>query len=222
MKKNVILKQLISEMHEFFETNGFSYNGKIQGFIRYDQSSKLYFIIDFLVMDYNKRIEDSKYIELFVNISHHDISSKLKELFNLKANPPIQYFKLFGNLFSDIYLNKESDKYISRNNHNYFKLIIESETDIKIVVNKITHISSEEIFPFFIKFNNLENIYNKLNQIIEEEVSVTNSNKFRLLSLLSLSKIIFGKTDPDLKIYVFKYFSDREDNISLDVAKLLC
>ncbi len=130
----------------------------------------------------------SKYIELFVNIYRRKYITTI--IGNFKSEvflDSIFYFKLAGNMLSDIVLNPDIYSYTNRNNHNYFKLTFVKVR--RIFVDKplkILSIIKEYAIPFFEKLSSLEKIKNALDQSYGQCLAIHNANNERLLALAAL------------------------------------
>ena len=196
-------KQLLKAIREYLDPTmakyGYKFNSKLGSYLRIDGITELYFEISLSFMDYVSYVsgKKTKYLEIYTNVYHKNISQLLLEHSSRKFLGSLYYFKLIGNLLSDIVLNKDNSEYTSRSNHNYFKIIFESDDEINSYADKILQIIELEAIPFFCKVDTLEKIKDILDTNYSFDCVYHNIFTERLLVLAVL---LYKLNDPEKEI----------------------
>lgn len=191
MGKKDIIKLLRSKLDVELKALGFAYKSKEASYVKLDKETQLYFEISLHFLDYvdYESASDSKYVELYVNVYHQEVSNILLETSTRNFLSSIFYFKIVGNLLADIMLNPTIADYTKRNTFNYFKLNFPGgkESDVADAVSsKMLDIINQQVIPFFDTVNTLEKIKHNLDQNYENTLSIHNVNNERLLALAVL------------------------------------
>lgn len=191
MNKKEIIKLLRSKVDKELKALGFAYRSKEESYVKQDKETQLFFEISLLLLDYADYESGAigKYVELYVNVYHKEVSEILLETSTRSFLGSMFYFKIVGNLLADITLNPNIADYIKRNNFNYFKLNFPpgKESDVSDdISSKMLSVVHQHIIPFFNTVNTLEKIRNMLDQSYEATLSVHNVNNERLLALVVL------------------------------------
>jgi hypothetical protein len=191
MSKKDIIKSLRSKLDIELRALGFAYKSKEESYVKLDKETQLYFEISLLFLDYGdyEYASDGKYVELYVNVYHKEISNILLDTSTRNFLGSIFYFKIVGNLLADIILNPTIADYTKRNNFNYFKFNFPAGKEAEVsdaVSSKMLSVINQQVIPFFDTVNTLEKIMYHLDQNYEGGLSIHNVNNERLLALAVL------------------------------------
>ncbi len=196
MKEKEIVKEICKQLNGKMEKLGYEFNKRWGSYRKFDPHEQLYFEIAFLFLDSvdigtNSK---SKYLEIFLDIYHIPTSKLLFETMTRGKNlDSFFYFKIVGNMLSDIVMNPDWCNYTNRNNHNYFKLEFVTENDIICRSNEILDLVHKYSIPFFEKLNSAEKIKEALDCCYDKGIVLHNVNNERLFALVSL---LFHFNDP--------------------------
>lgn len=191
MNRKDIIKLLRQKLDVELQSLGFAYKSKEESYVRLNKETQLYFEISLHLLDYGDYESASvgKYVELYVNVYHKEISNILLDTSKRSFLDSMFYFKIVGNLLADIILNPHISDYTKRNNSNYFKLNFPPQKELEVsdaISLKMLSIIHQHVIPFFDTVNTLEKITNKLDQSYEHTLSIHNVNNERLLALVVL------------------------------------
>lgn len=230
-------KEILSFIHltldQDLAVKGFKFDKKRSAYLKFDEHSDLYFEISLLCMDIVVAGTNykSKYLEIFANIYNKEISTKIwKSTTRGNHLNSYFYFKIVGNMFSDILLNPRWCEYNKRNNHNYFKLEYVSPTDLEIKTIELRKILFANVIPFFEELDNIDKIRIAIDCSYKNGISIHNVNTERLFALIVLLK---KANDTNLRSKIFDiktYFKEVNNTqalteldqllVSLDIPKM--
>jgi hypothetical protein len=197
MRKKEILNAIRSETDEFLETLGFSYHISKEEYVRHDKVNNLHQCISFLFFN-NATVKHpmGKYLELYLWVYSHEISSIMYECSEIKEYVGRKFFfPILGNMLPDIVLNPDFDTYTFKSNHNYFKLTFESEEDLVTKPLAIVSLLRQYAVPFFAEYDTLPKIKTALDRHYETILPVHQIYLYRLKELIILFHLF---KDPDL------------------------
>lgn len=191
MNKKDVIKLLRSKIDLNLQELEFTYKSKEESYMKFDKETQLYFEISLHFLDYADYENSSvgKYVELYVNVYHKEISKILLDTSTRGFLDSIFYFKIVGNLFADIILNSNITDYTKRNNSNYFKLKFPVGFELQVLDDisfGLLSIINQKVIPFFNTIDTLEKILRKLDQSYDKTLSIHNVNNERLLALVVL------------------------------------
>lgn len=224
MKEREIIKGIRAHLDSKMSEEGYRFDNKTGSYLKFDETTQLYYRISLLFVNYvaNGTNHKSKYLEVFLEIYHSDISKMIHDISIRGQNlDSFFYFKVIGNMLSDIVLNTDWSDYLKRNNHNYFKLEFVFENDIAKCSKKLFCLLEEHALPFFEKFDALDKIAIALDRCYDKTLVIHNINSERLLVVVAL---LFYFNDPqrDEKIKQIESYLAmiRHDEALLELTSL--